>query len=222
VRLQKKLDSSATSYAFQGFKRLTAQMTGYEKDLILAGLFFGVAINEDTAVVSGALLSCHHVLPAWQPFLACFLGMWSSDFAIYAICSFGGPYVLRNGFVRRLVAPEKVDIASRWFERYGGFAVVFSRFILGTRTALLVVSGLMKYPALRFLVVTFLGGIGWLLLVYLLFAILGTGATVLFGMRWIAALVMVFFGGAATAVIATRSRRVRAQRHFQQRDTADT
>jgi membrane protein DedA with SNARE-associated domain len=185
-------------------------MTGYEKDLILAGLFFAVAINEDTAVVSGALLSCNHVLPAWQPFLACFLGMWSSDFAIYAVCTFGGPHILRSRFMRRLVAPEKVDVASRWFERYGGFAIVFSRFALGTRTALLVVSGLMKYSARRFLVVTFLGAIGWLLLVYLLFAILGTGATALFGMRLIAALVMVLFGGTATAVISARSRKLKS------------
>jgi membrane protein DedA with SNARE-associated domain len=189
-------------------------MTGYEKDLILAGLFFAVAINEDTAVVSGALLSCNHVLPGWQPFLACFLGMWSSDFAIYAVCTFGGPHILRSRFMRRLVAPEKVDVASRWFERYGGFAIVFSRFALGTRTALLVVSGLMKYPARRFLVVTFLGAMGWLLLVYLLFAILGIGATALFGMRWIAALVMVLFGGTATAVIAARSRKEKSNALF--------
>jgi len=182
-------------------------MTGYEKDLILAGLFFGVTINEDTAVVSGALLSCNHVLPAWQPFLACFLGMWLSDFAIYAICSLGGPHMLGSRFVRRLVAPEKVDVASRWFERYGGFAVVFSRFVLGTRTALLVVSGLMKYPVRRFLVVTFLGAAGWLLLVYELFALLGSGATALFGMRWIAALVMVLFSGTATAIVAVHSRK---------------
>ena len=182
-------------------------MTGYERELILLGLFFAVAINEDSAVVSGALLSCNHVFPPWQPFLACFLGMWLSDFAIYATCLFGGRHVLRSRVMRRLIAPEKVVVASRWFERYGGFAVVFSRFVLGTRTALLVVSGLMKYPVQRFLTVTFIGAIGWLLLVYLLFAMLGNAATAVFGMRWVAALAMLLFGGAASAMIASRSRK---------------
>ena len=182
-------------------------MTGYERDLILLGLFFAVAINEDSAVVSGALLSCNHVFPPWQPFLACFLGMWLSDFAIYAICLFGGRHVLQSRFMRRLIAPEKVAVASRCFERYGGFAVVFSRFVLGTRTALLVVSGLMKYPVQRFLTVTFAGAIGWLLLVYLLFAMLGNAATAVFGIRWVAALAMVLFGGAAGAMIVSRLRK---------------
>jgi membrane protein DedA with SNARE-associated domain len=185
-------------------------MTGYEQDLILLGLFFAVAINEDSAVVSGALLSCNHVLPPWQPFVACFLGMWLSDFAIYAICLFGGRPVLENRFMRRLIAPEKVAVASRWFERYGGFAVVFSRFVLGTRTALLVASGLMKYPARRFLTVTFVGAIGWLLLVYSLFAMLGNAASVVFGMRWVVALAMLLFGCAASAMIASRLRRLRS------------
>jgi hypothetical protein len=48
-------------------------MTGTEKELILLGLFFVVAVNEDSAVVSGAVLSYKHVFPAWQPFVACFL-----------------------------------------------------------------------------------------------------------------------------------------------------
>ena len=185
-------------------------MTGYERELILLGLFFGVAINEDSAVVSGALLSCNHVFPPWQPFLACFLGMWLSDFAIYAFCLFGGPHVLQSRFMRRLIAPQKVAVASRWFERYGGFAVVFSRFVLGTRTALLVVSGLLKYPVQRFLTVTFAGAIGWLLLVYLLFAMLGNAATVVFGMRWVVAVAMLLFGGAASAMIASRWHRLRS------------
>jgi len=51
-------------------------MTGTEKQLILLGLFFVVAVNEDSAVVSGALLSYKHVFPAWVPFVACFPGMW--------------------------------------------------------------------------------------------------------------------------------------------------
>jgi len=186
-------------------------MTGCERDLILLGLFFAVAINEDSAVVSGALLSCNHVFPPWQPFLACFLGMWLSDFAIYAVCLFGGRRVLQSRFMRSLIAPEKVAAASHWFERYGGFAVVFSRFVLGTRTAFLVVSGLLKYPVQRFLTVTFVGAIGWLLLVYLLFAMLGNAATAVFGMRWVAALAMLLFGGAASATIASRSRKDKSQ-----------
>ena len=185
-------------------------MTGTEKELILFGLFLIVTVNEDSAVVSGAVLSYKHIFPAWQPFAACFLGMWMSDFAVYAVSRFGGQRLLGSRWMRRFVSPEKVQRASILFGKYGGFATVFSRFVLGTRTALLVASGLLKYPVPRFLAFTFAGAVGWLLLVYLLFDFFGVAATALFGFRWITALTMILFGGTATALLAARSSRKRA------------
>ena len=85
--------------------------------------------------------------------------------------------------------------------------MVFSRFVLGTRTALLLASGLLKYPAYKFLAVSFVGAAGWLLLAYLLFDFFGFAATAVFGFRWIAALTMMLFGGAATTILAARSRK---------------
>lgn len=184
-------------------------MPGTEKELILLGLFLVVALNEDSAVVSGAVLSYHQVFPAWQPFLACFLGMWTSDFGVYALSRFGGQRLLGTRWVGRFISTEKVQRASRVFEKYGGFATVFSRFVLGTRTALLVASGLLKYPAHKFLTVTFIGAIGWLLLVYSLFDFFGLAATAVFGLRWITALAMVLFGGTATALVVAKSRKQR-------------
>jgi len=182
-------------------------MAGTEKELILLGLFLIVAVNEDSAVVSGAILSYKHIFPAWQPFAACFLGMWMSDFAVYGVSRFGGQRLLGSLWMRRLISLEKVQRASILFGRYGGFATVFSRFVLGTRTALLVASGLLKYPVHRFLAFTFAGAVGWLLLVYSLFDFFGVAATAVFGFRWITALTMILFGGTVTAFLAARSRK---------------
>jgi membrane protein DedA with SNARE-associated domain len=184
-------------------------MAGTEKELILLGLFLIVAVNEDSAVVSGAILSYKHIFPAWQPFAACFLGIWMSDFAVYCVSRFGGERLLGSRWMHRLVSPEKVQRASILFGKYGGFATVFSRFVLGTRTAVLVASGLLKYPVPRFLAFTFAGAVGWLLLVYLLFDFFGVAATALFGFRWITALMVILFGGTATALLAARSSRKR-------------
>jgi membrane-associated protein len=186
-------------------------MAGTEKELILLGLFLVVAVNEDSAVVSGAILSYKHIFPAWQPFAACFLGIWMSDFAVYAVSRFGGERLLGSRWMRRLISPEKIQRASILFGKYGGFAIVFSRFVLGTRTALLLASGLLKYPVCRFLAFTFAGAVGWLLLVYSLFNLFGVAATAVFGLRWVTALAMILFGGAATAFLAARSSRKRAR-----------
>jgi membrane protein DedA with SNARE-associated domain len=182
-------------------------MSGTEKQLILLGLFFVVAVNEDSAVVSGVVLSYKHIFPAWQPFVACFLGMWISDFGVYAISRFGGKRLLDSRWMRRIVSPDRIRRASKVFEKWGGFATVFSRFVLGSRTALLVASGLLSYPATKFLVVTFVGAIGWLLLVYSLFDLFGVAATALFGVRWITALTIMLCGGVGAAFLAARRRR---------------
>jgi membrane protein DedA with SNARE-associated domain len=182
-------------------------MTGSEKELILLGLFFVVAVNEDSAVVSGAVLSYKHVFPAWQPFVACFLGMWTSDFAVYAVSRFGSRRLLGSHRMRRFVSPKQVQRTSILFEKYGGFATIFSRFVLGTRTALLVASGLLKYPAHKFLAMTFAGAVGWLLLVFTLFDFFGVAATAVFGFRWITALTMTLFGGTATAFLVGTARK---------------
>ena len=185
-------------------------MAGTEKELILLGLFLIVAVNEDSAVVSGAILSYKHIFPAWQPFAACFLGIWMSDFAVYAVSRFGGERLLGSRWMRRLISPEKVQRASILFGKYGGFATLCSRFVLGTRTALLVASGLLKYPVHKFLAFTFAGAVGWLFLIYALFDLFGLAATAVFGLRWITALAMILFGGTATAFLAARSSRKRA------------
>ena len=176
----------------------------HPNDAILVGLFFLVMVQEDSGVLSGALLGYQNVFPYWLTFTACFLGMWISDMGIYFIVKFGGRGLLESRWGRRLLPVNKVDRATRWFDRYGGFTLIFSRLVLGTRTALLVVSGLLKYPAAKFLVVSAIGGIGWLLLVFSLFGVLGQSATAVFGLRWTIALIVLVSG--STAWLAARLR----------------
>jgi len=167
--------------------------------LMLVGLFFLPFVNEDSAVVSSALLGCQRVFPYWETFTACFLGMWVSDFGIYLVCRLGGRPMLASKWALRLLPVDKTDRVARWFHLNGALALVLSRFVLGIRTALLVVSGLLAYPSRRFLVVTFFGALGWLLLVFSLFATFGAGATALFGLRWAIALLAVTGGGTMMA-----------------------
>ena len=177
---------------------------------ILTGLFFTVMLSEDSAIISGALLALNGVVPGWQAFLACFLGMWSSDFTIYLLVKTGGARALDSRWGRALVSKKKVDSASSWFARFGGWALIFSRLVLGTRTALLVVSGLMKYPTKRFLAVTMVGALGWLLIIFTLFSVFGPPFIAVFGLRWIIALAVFVSGGGATAFALFRKRKQRS------------
>ena len=176
---------------------------------VLTGLFFSVMLSEDSAIVTGALLTLNGIVPAWQAILACFLGMWSSDFTIYLLVRTGGPRTLDSRWGRALVSHKKVESASSWFTRFGGLALVFSRLVLGTRTALLAVSGLTSYPIKPFLGVTMVGALGWLLIIFGLFPVFGPAFVTVFGVRWIIALIALFSGGSATFLMVLRKRKRR-------------
>ena len=189
---------------------------------ILTGLFFTVMLSEDSAIVSGALLSLNGVVPAWQAFLACFLGMWSSDLTIYLLVKTGGARALESRWGRTLVSQKKVESAGSWFTRFGGFALIFSRLVLGTRTALLVVSGLMRYPTKRFVGVTMVGALGWLLIIFTLFTVFGPPFVAVFGLRWIIALIALVSGGGATVFMILRKLKRRLSRTPHSQDQAGT
>ena len=174
---------------------------------ILIGLFFLAFVQEDSAVVSSALLGYNGIFPYWLTFAACFLGIWVSDIGIYLLMKLGGRRVLESRWAQRLLPLHKTDRASRWFDRYGGYTLIFSRFILGTRTALLIVSGLLRYPTTKFLIVSSTGAIGWLLLVFSLFASLGQSAMFAFGIRWVIALAVIVSGSVAVFAARLRSNR---------------
>jgi len=84
--------------------------------------------------------------------------------------------------------------------------------VLGTRTAILVVSGLMRYPTKRFLGVTMVGALGWLLIIFTLFTVFGPPFVAVFGLRWIIALIALVSGGSATAFMIFRKRKTHAAR----------
>ncbi len=132
----------------------------------------------------------------WQPMVCCALGMWVSDFAVYALARYGGGAALRSPWGQKVFPLEKSAQAAGWFRGRGGIALVFSRFVLGTRTALLVAAGALRYPAGRFLAVTAVAAASWCALIFGLFRWLGTGTgAALFGLRWTVALAVFVAGG---------------------------
>ncbi len=167
------------------------------QSLELIGIFFLPFVQEDSASVTAALLGTNGTFPAWQTLTACALGMWTSDFIVYLLGRLGGLNLFRLRWIRMIVSPRQVERTSAWFESFGWPTLVFSRLVPGSRTALLFTSGLLHYPAKKFLLVSLCAALGWLIVVFALFAHLGLGATAILGLRWILSAVLLVAGGAA-------------------------
>src|SRR3954467_10498882 len=62
------------------------------------------------------------------------------------------------------VRPHDLERADRWFERWGSWAVFFSRMLPIVRTFISLPAGVARMPFVRFSVLTFLGCLPWVFL----------------------------------------------------------
>lgn len=102
-------------------------------------------------------------------------GMAGSIFAYYVGYYGGRPFVDKYGKYF-LIKKSHVDIAQRWFDKYGVKAVFFSRMLPVVRTFISLPAGFARVDMKKFLFYTFLGSLPWTLL------ILGIG--MLLGENW--------------------------------------
>jgi membrane protein DedA with SNARE-associated domain len=80
--------------------------------------------------------------------------------AYYAGIWGGRPFVERYG-PYFLVSRKDLDLADRWFQKYGEAAVFFSRMLPVVRTFISLPAGLARMNFTRFVVLTFIGSIPW-------------------------------------------------------------
>jgi membrane protein DedA with SNARE-associated domain len=112
----------------------------------------------------------------WLVVIAGTAGNTFGSLIAYAIGAYGGrPFLERYGRYL-LIRPHEIELADRFFERWGAPTVFFSRLLPIVRTFISFPAGVARMPLGRFIVFSTLGAIPWsILLVY---------AGVLLGENW--------------------------------------
>lgn len=79
----------------------------------------------------------------------------------YLIGFYGGrPLIEKYGkFI--LISQRELEWADKWFQKYGGSSVFFSRMLPAVRTFISLPAGLAKMPFLKFCLYTFFGSLIW-------------------------------------------------------------
>jgi membrane protein DedA with SNARE-associated domain len=100
----------------------------------------------------------------WGAVIAGVVGNTIGSLASYAIGAYGGrPLVERYGkYV--LISAHDLELADRWFARYGEATVFFSRMLPIVRTFISVPAGIARMPLWRFTLFSILGAIPWVML----------------------------------------------------------
>ncbi|HEY2594808.1 MAG TPA: VTT domain-containing protein [Chloroflexota bacterium] len=130
-----------------------------EITMVFAG--FGVSQGHDHLISVTAAGVLGNVVGSW---LAYYMGR------------YGRRNLEANAFGRRILRPEHLAVADRWFARYGDASVLVGRLLPVVRTFISLPAGAAGMPVRRFTVLTVIGCVPWVLA----FAWLGT----LLGANW--------------------------------------
>ena len=114
------------------------------------GLFFGTFVSEDASCISGGILASQGKLTFTLAAFACGLGIFVSDLAIIAAGRAAAKGVQSRWLNWFTPSPARLARAQSWFNRHGGWVVLASRFIPGTRSATCFAAGLLNVPMRKF------------------------------------------------------------------------
>ncbi len=122
---------------------------------------FGVPVPGETVLILGAVYAgtgrFSVVLVALLAFCAAVLG----DNIGFAIGHFGGRRLVERYGRYVFITPERLDKATRFFDRHGGKIIILARFIEGLRQANGIVAGISGMHWAKFLVFNAIGAALW-------------------------------------------------------------
>lgn len=100
----------------------------------------------------------------WGAVIAGVIGNTLGSLVAYAVGSYGGRPILERWGKYVLISRHDLDVADRWFARWGEATVFFSRMLPIVRTFISVPAGIARMSLWRFVVFSVLGAVPWVML----------------------------------------------------------
>jgi len=129
-------------------------------------------LGEEIIIVPAGFLIGQGHLDAGATFLSAYVGAFCSDAIWYFICRRYGTPILHVRWFKRMAHPRRLLQAKHQIEKRGAWLVVTARFVPGTRTSVMIASGLLHMPVWKFALAEGLTllitiplqlGLGWLI-----------------------------------------------------------
>ena len=125
---------------------------------------FGIPVPGETVLILGAVYAGTGRLSIWLVALLGFVGAVLGDNVGFAIGHFGGRRLAERYGRYVFLTAERLDRATRFFDRHGGKIIVVARFVEGLRQANGIIAGTSGMHWRRFLIFNALGAALWVAL----------------------------------------------------------
>ena len=117
--------------------------------LVLGGI--GFPFPEDTTLILCGFLVFNDVVRPVPALVVVFGGVLLSDFLLYLVGRKYGRMIVSHRRFHKIISPEKLTLLEEKFEKRGVLVVLLGRHLLGLRAQIFLVAGVMRMPALKFL-----------------------------------------------------------------------
>lgn len=129
--------------------------------LFTEGAFiFGIFLPGDTLLFPIGILAGQDVFNLWIMLPGCFISAFLGNLAGYEIGKRWGPLLLEK-YGGKIIKQAHLDKCNEFFDKYGPFTVVISRFIHFARTLVPFVAGMTRMNYLQFVGYSALGALLW-------------------------------------------------------------
>jgi membrane protein DedA with SNARE-associated domain len=148
---------------------------GQSPYLVIFALLFlgdlGLPFPEDTTLILSGFLISQEITKLLPTFLVVYSGLLITDFSLYLAGKKYGRRIVEHKRFHKIISVERLSKLEEKFRRWGIFVVFFGRHLLGVRAQIFLVAGVMRMPAIKFLMadaasaiitITLMVGIGYL------------------------------------------------------------
>ncbi|MEM0895656.1 MAG: alpha/beta fold hydrolase [Verrucomicrobiota bacterium] len=101
-------------------------------------------VSEDIACVMAGVLAAQGFFSFGTALTGCFLGILAGDAGLYLIGRWFGAPAIAKPPLKWLITPRQVKTSARFFDRYGPFIIIATRWLPGLRVPAYVTAGLLQ------------------------------------------------------------------------------
>ncbi|MEL6870635.1 MAG: alpha/beta fold hydrolase [Pseudomonadota bacterium] len=120
-------------------------VTGFALIVMMLAIIVASYVSEDLTCIATGLLVAEGIISLPMGILACLIGLFTGDLALFLAGRWLGPPTLR-----RLTSAQKLASATAWLKQRGPLVIISSRFVPGTRLPTYLAAGALRMPMLQF------------------------------------------------------------------------
>jgi membrane protein DedA with SNARE-associated domain len=118
--------------------------------LLILGTF-GFPFPEDAILLWSGLLIAQDVMKPLPGLLVVYIGLMATDFLLYSIGRRYGRKLIEHRTFQNFISPARLSLLEGKFEKWGNWVLLTGRLVWGLRAQVLMATGVMRMPWLKFL-----------------------------------------------------------------------